>query len=57
MELEASNMASPWNAAAWPALQVGPVVNVSVMIVLGSVGVMLGDTLKADGRRLACPMP
>src|SRR5215813_8064107 len=35
----------------------GRMVNVSAMIVLGSAGTMLADTLTEEGYRLACPMP
>jgi len=46
-------MASPWYAAAWPALQVGAMVNVSAMIVLGSAGALLADPLTEEGYRVA----
>src|SRR5215470_6530923 len=35
----------------------GRMVNASAMIVLGSAGIMLADTLTEEGYRLACPMP
>ena len=46
----------PRSHLASAALRVGAVVNVSAMIVLGSAGAMLADTLKEECYRVACPM-